>query len=208
MEGRHDYFQSGVLMLRLYHRFLIFQDDFMQKTGLAPVSSTPADEIRKEATRLFKALCVKLDALSHFHFTPKPVIEDMAVRVDVPALAMEEVAPLMVSDAQMLAPEEHFTGQGITKADAELSREEKKRRRARKKEKARVEKRKESYKKPSFSTLQVMSTEGSSSFAKQRGKQSHYSKSMKVFEQLDETHKKENKVVAESLDLRAPFLKL
>ncbi|KAI5061509.1 hypothetical protein GOP47_0024014 [Adiantum capillus-veneris] len=186
----------------------LYEDDFMQKTGLGPLSSTPADEIRKEATRIFKAVCVKLDALSHFHFTPKPVIEDMAVRTDVPALAMEEVAPLMVSDAQMLAPEEHFTGEEVMKADAELSREERKRRRARKKEKARVAKRKESYKKPSILTLQTTNPQGASDFAKRRKEQSHYSKSNQVFEQLDETNKKGKKVVAESLDLRASFLKL
>lgn len=45
----------------------------------------------EQATLLFKALCSRLDALSHFNFAPKPVIEDMGVRADVPALAMEEV---------------------------------------------------------------------------------------------------------------------
>ncbi len=42
---------------------------------------------------LQQELFAKLDALSHFHFAPKPVVEDMAVRAEVPALAMEEVAP-------------------------------------------------------------------------------------------------------------------
>ena len=40
-----------------------------------------------------QALFARLDALSHFHFAPKPVVEDMAVRAEVPALALEEVAP-------------------------------------------------------------------------------------------------------------------
>ncbi|KAG6532505.1 hypothetical protein ZIOFF_006351 [Zingiber officinale] len=38
------------------------------------------------------------------------VIEDMSIQVNVPALAMEEDAPLVVSDAAMLAPEEIFHG--------------------------------------------------------------------------------------------------
>ena len=37
-----------------------------------------------EARALFKALNVKLDALSHFNFAPKPIVEDIAVKVDAP----------------------------------------------------------------------------------------------------------------------------
>ncbi|KAG6473812.1 hypothetical protein ZIOFF_067730 [Zingiber officinale] len=58
------------------------------------------------------------------------VIEDMSIQVNVPALAMEEVAPLVVSDAAMLAPEEIFHGKGNIKEEAELTKEERKRRRA------------------------------------------------------------------------------
>ncbi|KAG6489378.1 hypothetical protein ZIOFF_050647 [Zingiber officinale] len=83
-----------------------------------------------QATMLFKKISLKLDALSHFHFAPKPVIEDMSIQVNVPALAMEEVAPLAVSDAAMLAPEEIFHGKGNIKEEAELTKEERKRRRA------------------------------------------------------------------------------
>lgn len=93
---------------------------------------------------VFKSLCHKLDALSHFTFAPKPVIEDASVRADVPALAMEEVQPLAVSDANLLAPEEVFAGgdgqagvrgkaSGAVKAEAELTQEERKSRRAKKK---------------------------------------------------------------------------
>lgn len=186
----------------------LYEADYMQKTGLASVSTTPADETRKEATQLFKALCIKLDALSHFHFTPKPVIEDMAMRPDVPALAMEEVAPLMASDAQMLAPEEVFTGEGVVKAEAELSREERKRRRARKKEKAKVEKRqKELNKKPGLATNQSENFKGASLQGKQKTQQSHYAKSTKVFDLLDQTNKNGKKQVVLQ-DLHVPFLKL
>ncbi|KAG6495518.1 hypothetical protein ZIOFF_043343 [Zingiber officinale] len=58
------------------------------------------------------------------------VIEDMSIQVNVPALAMEEVAPLAVSDAAMLALEEIFHGKGNIKEEAELTKEERKRRRA------------------------------------------------------------------------------
>lgn len=186
----------------------LYEADYMQKTGLAPVSSSPADDLRKEATGLFKALCIKLDALSHFHFTPKPVIEDMAVRSDVPALAMEEVAPLMVSDAQMLAPEEHFTGEGVVKAETELTREERKRRRARKKEKGKAEKRKELGKNPGLRVVQSGNSEESLLPKKRKTESSHYSKSTKVFEKLDEANKSGQKKALDSHNLRAPFLKL
>ncbi|KAG6479334.1 hypothetical protein ZIOFF_062797 [Zingiber officinale] len=64
------------------------------------------------------------------HSFTKPVIEDMSIQVNVPALAMEEVAPLAVSDAAMLAPEEIFHGKGNIKEEAKLTKEERKRRQA------------------------------------------------------------------------------
>eukprot|EP00268_Persea_americana_P028760 TRINITY_DN2789_c0_g1_i1.p1 TRINITY_DN2789_c0_g1~~TRINITY_DN2789_c0_g1_i1.p1 ORF type:complete len:213 (+),score=61.09 TRINITY_DN2789_c0_g1_i1:1038-1676(+) len=113
----------------------LYEEEFAQKTGLSSAPLSFSDEQKKEATLLFKKLCLKLDALSHFHFTPKPVIEDMSINVNVPALAMEEVAPMAVSDAAMLAPEEVFAGKGDIKEAAELTKEERIRRRANKKTK-------------------------------------------------------------------------
>lgn len=111
----------------------LYADDYAQKAGLAPATLSISDELKKEANDLYKRICLKLDALSHFHFAPKPVIEDMSIQANVPALAMEEVAPVAVSDAAMLAPEEVFEGKGDIKEDAELTQAERKRRRANKK---------------------------------------------------------------------------
>ncbi|CAD6271515.1 unnamed protein product [Miscanthus lutarioriparius] len=111
----------------------LYEDDYAQKAGIAPAPLSISDELKKEANTLFKRICLKLDALSHFHFAPKPVIEDMSVQANVPALAMEEIAPVAVSDAAMLAPEEIFEGKGDVKEEGELTQAERKRRRANKK---------------------------------------------------------------------------
>ncbi|KAG6536906.1 hypothetical protein ZIOFF_001982 [Zingiber officinale] len=84
----------------------IYEEEYAQKTGLAPALLSASDKLKIE------------------------VIEDMSIQVNVPALAMEEVAPLAVSDAAMLAPEEIFHGKGNIKEEAELTKEERKRRRA------------------------------------------------------------------------------
>lgn len=38
------------------------------------------DTIRQQASALFKVLCAKLDALSSFTYTPKPVVTELEVR--------------------------------------------------------------------------------------------------------------------------------
>jgi U3 small nucleolar RNA-associated protein MPP10 len=38
------------------------------------------DAIRQQASALFKVLCAKLDALSSFTYTPKPVVTELEVR--------------------------------------------------------------------------------------------------------------------------------
>ncbi|KAK9835328.1 hypothetical protein WJX81_002321 [Elliptochloris bilobata] len=103
------------------------------KTGGA--AEDKQEGVRVEARALVAALTARLDALSHFHFAPRPVVEDLTVRADVPALAMEEVAPQVVSEAAMRRAEEVFRAEagGAAAAETELSREERRARRAKKK---------------------------------------------------------------------------
>jgi U3 small nucleolar RNA-associated protein MPP10 len=62
-------------------------------------------------------------------------VQELAVRSDVPALAMEEAAPLAASAASLRRPDEAYAAQaaGDVRSEAELSREERRARRARKK---------------------------------------------------------------------------
>ena len=72
----------------------IYEEEFVAATvSGASTAVDKQDAVRQEAKNLMKDLFGKLGALSHFHYAPKPVIEEMQVRADVPALAMEEVAP-------------------------------------------------------------------------------------------------------------------
>ena len=71
----------------------IYEEEYVAASAAGAAVTDRDDKVRAEARALAKLLFGKLDALSHFHYAPKPVLEDLSVRADVPALAMEEVAP-------------------------------------------------------------------------------------------------------------------
>ncbi|KAF6164087.1 hypothetical protein GIB67_017671 [Kingdonia uniflora] len=108
----------------------IYEESVQKKTGFVP--NAEEDKLEKEISTRMKELQF---LLSQFSYKPKPIIEDMSIQTNVPALAMEEIAPVAVSDAAMLAPEEVFAGKGDIKEEVELTREERKQRRANKKRK-------------------------------------------------------------------------
>eukprot|EP00741_Cyanophora_paradoxa_P012260 tig00020604_g11847.t1 len=99
---------------------------------------------REEIDVCFTKLCAKLDALSNFHFTPKPDFGALEVKANAPAIAMEEAVPLAVSEGALLAPEEVYAPPKRLKGDAERTGAEKKRERAdRKRSKAKEKRRAE-----------------------------------------------------------------
>ena len=113
----------------------LYERDYVAAvTGAVEDKDAP---VRETAVAQFKILAAALDALSHGHYRPVPSIQEVTVKVDVPAIMMEEAAPAFVSAASMRAPEEVYKrgqgGQEMVKADGELTREERKRRRAGKK---------------------------------------------------------------------------
>jgi U3 small nucleolar RNA-associated protein MPP10 len=115
----------------------------------AAAKQTEEEKAKTQMKALFANLCSKLDALSNYHFAPRPIANDVAeVRpITVPAIAMEEVLPIHFSDARGVAPEEVYGAkrgrEGVLRDESELNQQERKRIRGSKKavrRKARKEK--------------------------------------------------------------------
>ncbi|KAF2100846.1 Mpp10 protein [Rhizodiscina lignyota] len=132
----------------------LYEEEHLRHTDPAyvDVKDEKLKQEHKEIEGLWKEVSGKLDALSSWHYKPKPTAPQLEVRVDAPVLSMEDARPTAggeVSGASALAPQEVYkpgevktAGEIVTKGGLpvnheELSREQKKRRRRRDKERTR-----------------------------------------------------------------------
>ncbi|NXC32827.1 MPP10 protein, partial [Campylorhamphus procurvoides] len=159
----------------------------------------------KEIQEMMDSLFLKLDALCNFHFTPKPPVPEVKIVSNLPAISMEEVAPVAVSDAALLAPEEikEKNKAGDVKTDAEKTPTDKKRELRRKKlrkrmrrrerekrqkllEKMRPEQDTKLSKKAAAAKLKQLTKEGKASLLKDEGKDKALKSSQAFFSQLQD----------------------
>ncbi|KAL2937203.1 U3 small nucleolar ribonucleoprotein MPP10 [Bienertia sinuspersici] len=107
----------------------------MEAENLAPKDWTMQGEVSASKRPKDSALEVDLD-FEH-NIRPPPVIteEVTASLEEIIKKRILEIAPVSVSDAAMLAPEEVFSGKKVVKEENELTKEDRKKRRAKKKRK-------------------------------------------------------------------------
>jgi hypothetical protein len=112
-----------------------YEQEYMKK-AMEVEGKDELDEEHKEIEELFKKLCHKLDSLSNFNYTPRRLNDELKVISNVPAIQMEEIVPVSMSEAAVLAPQEIYDSKKTQelKAENELSQQERKRRRKVKKE--------------------------------------------------------------------------
>ncbi|CAB3360859.1 Hypothetical predicted protein [Cloeon dipterum] len=90
----------------------IYEQDYLKQKKEANADPNASEEEEKDSPEkveiktMLHSLFLKLDALSNYHYTPRPTAPEIKVISNLPAITVEEVAPAATSDATLLAPEE------------------------------------------------------------------------------------------------------
>ncbi|KAM6943582.1 U3 small nucleolar ribonucleoprotein MPP10 [Xenentodon cancila] len=188
----------------------IYEQEYIKQTQKK--TEDEENPAHAEIQKLMDTLFLKLDALSNFHFTPKPPVPEVRVVSNLPSVTMEEVAPVSASDATLLAPEEvkEKNKAGDLLGDGEKTSTDKKRERRLKKkvkrlkikEKEKRQKLKEASKsgenkKPSKAqvteSLKKLTKAGKATILKDEGKDSALRSSQSFFSQLQDQVKSQIK---------------
>ncbi|XP_013385901.1 U3 small nucleolar ribonucleoprotein protein MPP10 [Lingula anatina] len=82
----------------------IYEQEYLKQVQETEEDKT--DPQHEDIKKMMQSLFIKLDALSNFHYTPKPAVPEVKIVSNMPSIVMEEVAPLSASSAALLAPEE------------------------------------------------------------------------------------------------------
>ncbi|KAF7186797.1 U3 small nucleolar RNA-associated protein MPP10 [Pseudocercospora fuligena] len=132
-----------------------YEEEYSKRTdpNYVDVKDEKLEKEQKEIERLWKEVSAQLDSLSSWNFRPKQAAPQMDIRVDAPAITIEDARPSAggeVAGASQLAPQEVYRAgeaasgkeevagkSGLPSAREEMSREERKRRRRREKERIR-----------------------------------------------------------------------
>ncbi|EAQ84647.1 hypothetical protein CHGG_08661 [Chaetomium globosum CBS 148.51] len=135
----------------------IYEEEHVKKSNPDAYVSQADEKLRRdeeEIKNMWKEISAKLDALSSWHYKPKPAAPTLTVVADVATVAMEDAQPTtaqgVAGGESMIAPQEVYAPSkdtaekgevvaksGLPVAKQEMSREEKLRRRRRDKERIR-----------------------------------------------------------------------
>ncbi|XP_067667173.1 U3 small nucleolar ribonucleoprotein protein MPP10-like [Haliotis asinina] len=117
----------------------VYEQEFLKQQKEEKEEREEEDPKHETIRKSMRSLFLKLDALSNFHYTPKEAQPELKIVSNMPTIAMEEVAPVSVSDQKLLAPEEvKVKAKRDLKGETERTTEDKKRDHRAKKERKRA----------------------------------------------------------------------
>ena len=123
----------------------LYEEDEMKKNGI-DADKVEEDDTIIEIKALFHKVTRQLDALAHFHYTPRPVVEDVKLsKLNVPSMQLEDINLVPENMfGETAAPEDIYKKkrgrEGALMTEEEMKSEDKKRRRNATKAKMKKEK--------------------------------------------------------------------